>query len=59
MYKDKFYLVSKYAIVSNELLNFDYIISFDKCQSKLVHKFSILTIIFFFHNKIYPFIVKN
>jgi hypothetical protein len=48
MYKDKFYLVSKYAIVSNEVLNFDFIIWFDKCQLKLVHKFLILTIIFFF-----------
>jgi hypothetical protein len=26
MSKDKFYLVSKYAIVSNEVLNFDFII---------------------------------
>jgi len=34
------------------------VIVFDKFQSRLLHKSLILTIIFYFHNNIYLFIVK-
>jgi hypothetical protein len=57
--EDTFRLVPNYATatVSNEVFILD-ILSFDLINSILIHKFSILIIIFYFHNKIYLFIMK-
>jgi len=48
----------KSVIILNGIFNFDSIIWFDKYKLKLVFKYQILTIIFYFHNKINLLIVK-